>query len=269
MAKQPNRYERVMEHVFFARFTANSASVEFSREDFVAAAKKLRVDLPKNLGDIIYSFRNRASLPARINATAPTSKMWIIKSIGRSRYQFVPVDVDRFVPTSTLIRTSIPDATPGIVSQYAMSDEQALLAKLRYNRLLDIFTGLTCYSLQSHLRTSVPGTGQIEVDELYVGLDKYGAHTVIPVQAKGGTDSLGLVQVLQDLKMCEHKFPNLLCRAIGAQFLDASTIALFEFTDTMEGPRIVQERHYKLVAPTDISAEELAQYKRLAQSSLR
>ena len=44
----------------------------------------------------------------------------------------------------------IPDATPGIVQKYALADEQALLAKLRYNRLLDIFTGVTCYSLQNH-----------------------------------------------------------------------------------------------------------------------
>jgi len=40
---------------------------------------------------------------------------------------------------------------------YALGDEQALLAKLRYNRLLDIFTGVVCYSLQNHLRTNVPG----------------------------------------------------------------------------------------------------------------
>ncbi len=35
--------------------------------------------------------------------------------------------------------TPILDATPGIIELYAFSDEQALLAKLRYNRLVDIF----------------------------------------------------------------------------------------------------------------------------------
>ncbi len=29
------------------------------------------------------------------------------------------------------------------IEMYALSDEQALLAKLRYNRLLDVFTGVT------------------------------------------------------------------------------------------------------------------------------
>ncbi len=36
------------------------------------------------------------------------------------------------------------------------------------------FTGITCYSLQNHLRTSVPDIGQVETDELYVGVDKKG-----------------------------------------------------------------------------------------------
>ena len=57
----------------------------------------------------------------------------------------------------------IPDATPEIIAAYALGDdEQALLAKVRYNRLIDIFLGLTTYSLQNHLRTYVAGMGQIE-----------------------------------------------------------------------------------------------------------
>ena len=53
----------------------------------------------------------------------------------------------------------------------AMSDEQALLAKVRYNRLIDVFLGLVAYSLQNHLRTTVTEMGQIEIDEIYVKLD--------------------------------------------------------------------------------------------------
>lgn len=45
-----------------------------------------------------------------------------------------------------------PDATPEIAAAYALSDEQALLAKVRYNRLLDIFLSVAAYSLQNHLR---------------------------------------------------------------------------------------------------------------------
>jgi len=61
------------------------------------------------------------------------------------------------------------------------------LALLRH-RLIDIFLGLTTYSLQNHLRTTVKGIGQIEIDELYFGIDREGCHHAIPVQAKGETD---------------------------------------------------------------------------------
>jgi hypothetical protein len=95
----------------------------------------------------------------------------------------------------------VPDATPGIIAKYALTDEQALLAKLRYNRLVDLFTALTCYSLQSHLRTSVTGIGGVETDELYVGMDRHGVQYVLPVQAKGGRDRLGVVQIEQDIAL--------------------------------------------------------------------
>lgn len=137
------------------------------------------------------------------------------------------------------------------------------MAKLRYNRLIDIFTGLTCYSLQSHLRTTVAGVGQVETDELYVGLDKRGAHHIIPVQAKGGKDRIGAVQIEQDIAMCAAKFPNLICRPVAAQFVDDGVIALFEFVHAAEGLAISAQRQYRLVKPEDLSPEEQKQYQYL------
>ena len=86
-------------------------------------------------------------------------------------------------------------------------DEQALLAKVRYNRLLDIFLGVATYSLQNHLRTTVAGLGQVEIDEIYVAIDKRGRQYVLPVQAKGGNDRLSTVQTRQDMACCAEKFP--------------------------------------------------------------
>ncbi len=103
------------------------------------------------------------------------------------------------------------------------------MARLRYNRLIDIFTGVTCYSLQNHLRTQVSGMGQVETDEIYVGVDRRGAHYVFPVQAKGGKDKLSIVQIAQDYAMCQSKFASLVCKPIAAQFMADSLIALFEF----------------------------------------
>jgi len=129
-----------------------------------------------NLGDVIYSFRYRAELPSSVRDRAPAGLEWSIEPAGRSRYRFVATAQRRIVPNQLLAETKIPDATPGIIASYALSDEQALLAKIRYSRLIDVFTGVTCYSLQSHLRTAVRGLGQVETDEVYVGIDRRGAH---------------------------------------------------------------------------------------------
>jgi hypothetical protein len=135
-----------------------------------------------------------------------------------------------------------------------------LLAKLRYNRLIDVFTGVTCYSLQSHLRTFVNNIGQIETDEIYVGVDKRGVHYVFPVQAKGSKDRISVIQIEQDIAMCGSKFPNLICKPIAAQFMKEDFIALFELEQTKSGVRISSEKHYLLVEPDNLSPDELAKY---------
>ena len=101
----------------------------------------------------------------------------------------------------------IPDNTPEIIAAHALSDEQALLARLRYNRLIDIFLGITTYSLQNHLRTTVRDIGQIEIDEVYVGVDRRGCQYVIPVQAKGGSDQLSVVQTKQEPGVLRRPIP--------------------------------------------------------------
>jgi hypothetical protein len=156
----------------------------------------------------------------------------------------------------------VPDATPGIIAKYALSDEQALLAKLRYNRLVDIFTGVACYSLQNHLRTTVPEMGQVETDELYVGVDKKGAQYVFSIQAKGGKDKLNIVQIEQDLALCAHKFPSLICRPLAAQFMQDDVIALFEFEQGDADLVIASEKHYKLVPPEEVTEADLAAYRK-------
>lgn len=264
MAKK-NRYEALIEAIFRHHFSPGLSEFIFCREDLETFAKRLRVKIPKNLGDLIYSFRYRASLPTSIRRTCPSGKEWVILPAGRSKYRFRIIDIVEFKPNQTLAKIKLPDATPGIIARNSLSDEQALLAKIRYNRLIDIFTRVACYSLQNHLRTTVPQLGQVETDEIYVGVDRNGAHYVFPVQAKGGRDKLSMVQVQQDIEMCKDKFPDLSCRPIGAQFLPDDAIALFEFSDTEEGIRIISEKQYRLVAPEDISEEDLKVYRQLRE----
>ncbi len=224
-------------------------------------ARELGISLPKNLGDVIYNFRYRTALPDSIRRQAPEGLEWIIRPAGRARYHFVATAVASITPSALMAETRIPDATPGIIAMYALSDEQALLAKLRYNRLIDIFTGVSCYSLQSHLRTTVPGIGQVETDEIYIGVDRRGAHYVFPVQAKGGSDTLSIVQIEQDFALCAAKFPALICRPLAAQFMADDLIALFDFEMGEQGIVIASEKHYRLVPPDTITDEDLATYR--------
>ncbi len=127
--------------------------------------------------------------------------------------------------------------------------------------MIDIFLGIACYSLQNHLRTTAVGIGQVETDEIYVGVDKNGSHYVIPVQAKVGNDRLNQVQIEQDLAVCSEKLPSLICRPVGAQFIRDDLIALFEFVRQDDDIKIASEKHYQLVAPDDVTDEDLASYR--------
>ncbi len=267
MKTTQNRYTQIIEQIFLGHFKKGMTEIPFARNEIERVAKKLSIVLPKNLGDIIYSFRYRSSLPETITCKAPAGKQWIIRPAGRSKYCFALIGEKDIVPSQMLADTKIPDSTPGLISLYTLDDEQALLAKLRYNRLVDVFTGITCYSLQNHLRTTAPKIGQVETDEVYVGIDKKGVHYVLPVQAKGGKDKISVVQIEQDFAMCAAKFPSLICRAIGTQFMSNNQIAIFEFENTVDGVRVVSEKHYSLVSAEEVTPDILKTYReRLPES---
>lgn len=263
--RDPNRYERLIERLFFDNYDAATNSSRFTRAEMKTLANELSIALPENLGDVVYAFRYRTPLPDSVRALEPAGLEWAIFPAVPARpketaYRFAAVPFSTVSPTQGLTVTKIPDATPGMIDMYSLTDEQALLAKLRYNRLLDIYSGITTYQLQSHLRTTIP-EAQVETDEVYVGVDSVGAHYVFPVQAKGGTDNLSIVQIWQDFKLCQKKFPNLIPKPVAAQFMANDVIALFSFAwDGGDGITRDGERHYKLVPHGDLTPADLAQY---------
>ncbi|OOR99301.1 endonuclease [Haemophilus paracuniculus] len=240
-------YARIIEGIFFDKYKQGDIRIEFLREDIIEKANVLNIKLPKNLGDVIYSFKFRNELPKSIKETSIGNKEWVIKSIGKSVYCFELVEYARVIPDKLLHTISIPDSTPQIVKEFSLNDEQALLTKIRYNRLIDLFSEVVCYSLQNHLRTFIPNVGQIETDEIYIGIDKKGNKYVFPVQAKGGTDEIGIVQIEQDFLLCEHKYSNLICIPIAVQFIDSDKIAMFSFIRENGLIRKLEEKHYLLV----------------------
>ena len=260
MPNKAGQYDQIIERVFFAHYTPGMTEVGFDREEIATVATELGLARPKNLGDVLYTYRHRRLLPQTVRDTAG-ERHWVIMNAQDDDYRFVLRDEVHILPRAELTVTRIPDSTPGPIKLYALSDEQSLLALLRYNRLLDIFTGIACYSLQSHLKTTVGGRG-VETDEVYVGISREGTHYVLPVQAKGGRDHLGIVQIEQDFALCAEKFPGLVARPIAAQFMADDVIALFDFAlEPDRGVTVLSERHYQLVPHDQLTTEELARYR--------
>jgi len=94
-----------------------------------------------------------------------------------------------------------------------------------------------------------------------VGINKRGTHFVMPCQAKSPGDRFGIVQVMQDLALCQERYPNAICKPIALQFINDDSVAILELTVTEENELlklgIVEEKHYELVPRTQISDEEL------------
>jgi hypothetical protein len=256
-----NRYRAIIARIFEDRYQPGMKEPLFVRDNIIETATSLGIKLPKNLGDVIYAMKFRMPLPDEIIETQPKDRFWIIDEAGRSKYAFRLVRMAHILPNKALDMIAIPDSTPELISKYARTEEQALLAILRYNRLLDIFLGVATYSLQSHLRSTISSGSQIEIDELYVGVDKIGCHYVIPIQAKGSTDKSHVVQTKQDIVWCQENFPGIRCRAVTAQFLGDSEVALFDLVLKDGEVRLSEERHYKMVLSEELDEIAIRNYR--------
>lgn len=111
------------------------------------------------------------------------------------------------------------------------------------------------------MRTTIKNIGQIEIDEVYLGINKKGSHFVIPCQAKSPGDRFGIVQVMQDIEFCKIRYPNTICKPIALQFLSENEVAILELEVEEENEifhlLVIDERHYKLVDRDEITNEEI------------
>jgi hypothetical protein len=259
-----SRYREMVKYAFLQNWKEGATVVDVTKEDLLAAAAAKGFAETVNSGDAIYDARSRSGLHKDVEAKAPPGTIWVILGAGRGKYRFVALDpqLANITPSVGQELIKIPDSTPELIRRYALDDEQALLARLRYNRLLDIFLGVACYSLQNHLRTTVEDIGQIEVDELYVGVNATGTTFVMPVEAKVGKERLSVVQAWQGLELCQQKFAGLIARPVAATFISGQdTIAMIEFAAGTPVPVVRKERHYRLVPASDISTEDLQGYR--------
>jgi hypothetical protein len=73
------QYSQIIAHVFAKRYKRGAREVVFDREEIVDAAQKLGLPRPKNIGDVVYSFRFRKAFPDSIKKTAPKGLEWILR----------------------------------------------------------------------------------------------------------------------------------------------------------------------------------------------
>ncbi len=238
-------YDRVIETLFDELYTeyVNATQMPFTKEDIVRIVHELGLVI-NNVPDIAYTYRvGRSPLPRSILARGN----WSIDGRGKGRYVFVRLERSPYIDLpADLEITQILDSTPQVVLKYQGEDEQSLLSRIRYNRLVDIFTSLATYHLQGHVRTSVTGVGQVEIDDLYIGIDTDGIGFILPIEAKSSApkDRLGVVQITQMVKFARQNFPDLMIRPIGVKLLPDGSCIFVELNDTADS-NDVKSRRYK------------------------
>ncbi len=102
-----NRYTRLIEAIFLKHYQLGATAIAFERDEITqGTVEELGMVLPKNLGDVLYSFRYRTQLPSSILEVAPRKGMngSSVTPAGRSRYSFVLVRQSIITPSEVLVR---------------------------------------------------------------------------------------------------------------------------------------------------------------------
>jgi len=231
-------YDKIITALFNKKYkpAKKMDRVDFTKDELVEIAKKLKIAL-RNPPDVVYTFRSRRVLPSTILRTGN----WILTPRGKGKFSFTKTLRPPFIEIQEgLTHIEILNALPEIVEKYTSNDEQGLLSTIRYNRLIDIFTGITCFHLQSHIRTTILKEGQIEIDDLYVGVDEDGREYILPIEAKSPDvrDKLGWFQIANLVGFANQCFKSMKCRPIAVKPMGKNIVCLMEFDDSTDYEKI-------------------------------
>jgi hypothetical protein len=242
-------YVPILREIVRRRFTPGTQRIEFSKQDVEDVAVDLGLKLG-NAADVIYRLRSRTRLPDDILDLGFT----ILRGVGRGQYA-LEIGGEALVHLPEHDVYDHNDQTPLPVRRLLPEDlseldEQGLLTMVGYCKLLDHFTGLTIYRLRSHVRKSVPGIGQAELDEIDVGVAMRDDDmpVVFPVEAKAADEVVNRVQVSTAVSYCETYFPGHEIRPIVVKLTYDSVLHFLEFraTTSLSGLRIVNSHGYRL-----------------------
>ncbi len=242
-------YGPILLHIFNGRWRQGAATVLFTLDDVRNAADALKLEV-RNPADLIYRMRSRTVLPKEILGKG----FYILRAIGRGQYQFEKGATTIFQPVESPLTEAI-DITPLPVRRLlpeclADMDEQAVLTVASYCKLFDHFTGLQVYRLRSHVRKSVPGVGQAELDAIDVGvaLRDDEIPIVFPIEAKAAADALNRVQVFNMVQYSRHYFPGMTIRPLAVKVDYDSLLHMMEFNSATRAAdlKIIKSASYTL-----------------------
>lgn len=238
-------FPRLLEHAFFKHFRPGLDSFFVERNKLQALCNPLGLELPANLSDWIGAFRDYHAITPRIAKTAPANRRWVVRASGRNRCRFTLAPLPSIRPSSNLLQIEIPDVTPDAVNQCCPQDESGLLIRLQYNGLVTTFVGITCSRFQE-----LHSQGHRQTADVYLALDHFGNRYVFPVQATSAKHGHRVVDIRRTSDLIAKRFPNHICRVLGAQFLSEDAISIYEFMESEHGLAVCKQAAYRLLSPS-------------------
>jgi hypothetical protein len=253
-------YGPVLLAIFRRKYRAGDTRVVFTLEE-VREELLLQGVQARNVPDLIYRMKSRTVLPAEIQEAGfrileITSRGVYALALGEATLIGYP-EVGEVVELED--RTPLP-VRRLLTGSFGAIDEQGLLSVLRYNDLISHFLEVPTFHFKAHVRKSVPGVGQAEIDDVHIAVDprdpNHGPLTIVPLEAKAKDDPVNRVQIVMQTRYALHAFPGLAIRPLTVKLFEDGLILMMEFNVTEE-PNLLQvtrHRHYRLLQPqlTDV-----------------
>jgi hypothetical protein len=228
-------YVPVLLHIFRKYYTPGMTRIEFTINDISEACKALNVDAA-NPADLIYRMKSRTIIPAEIQDLG----FRVLRPISRGRYLLEQAEstLIAFPECETELLT---DVTPSVVrkmlgANFGSIDEQGLLAVVRYNDLVSKFLNARAFHLKGHVRKSVKGVGQAEVDDVYVAipLDSDLPVTIVPIEAKAKDEPINRAQIIMQILYARSTFPGSPVRPLTIKLFPDGEVLFIEFANEIE-----------------------------------
>jgi hypothetical protein len=242
--KRSKVYVPVLREIFRLKYNPGDLFVEFTIADINEACATLGVHAA-NQPDLVYRMKSRTVLPEEIQALG----FRVLRPVGRGTYRLEMAE-------STLIEFPegeaelIVDRTPSVVRRmlgedFGAIDEQGLLTVVRYNDLVSRFLGARAFHLKGHVRKSVEGVGQAEVDDVHIAipLDTDRPITIVPIEAKAKDEPVNRAQIAMQIRYARGTFPGHPVRPLTIKLFPDGELLFMEFEDETDAASLKCIRH--------------------------